>query len=251
MLKLQQPNHPRLGIHRLDDDVAYHIIYFGVCFSYCVVTIDSLTLRNISFTAFSYVPYPTLPYTTISATASATTPASSAAKKDKKDGNASTSKTDGSHANDGTNTNTDEAQTEADLEDMSKDQLRLLILPYLAGDLFAIWRETDIAAEREKRRQRRKLLGKGELTLFGESEEDIVPYTAEELAENKILADLSPEDRVEYEKNKREQVVYTMLQDKYGLEEDQIYNEEDQKRFQANLLQHKIRPARGGFLDPM
>ena len=158
---------------------------------------------------------------------------------------------DGSHANNGTINLIDDAQTEADLEDMSKDQLRLLILPFLAGDLFAIWRETDIAAEREKRRQRRKLLGKGELTLFGESEDDIVPYTAEELVENKILADLSPEDRLEYEKNKREQVVYTMLQDKYGLEEDQIYNEEDQKRFQANLLQHKIRPIRGGFLDPM
>ena len=48
------------------------------------------------------------------------------------------------------------------------------------------------------------------------------------------------QERAEYDKGKREQVVYTMLQDKYGLDEDQIYSEEDKRRLQSGAL----RPAR-------
>ena len=50
-------------------------------------------------------------------------------------------------------------RTEDELDDMSKLELKDAILEYLAADLFAIWRETDFAAEKEKIRQRKRLNG--------------------------------------------------------------------------------------------
>jgi len=152
----------------------------------------------------------------------------------------------------------------------------VLIVPFLAGDLFAIWRQTDLAAEREKNRLRRLL------SMTTPEEDDLPPPTDEELAETAMVSSMNPEvrartraqeggsdptlrvctaspthisflrgscgpqERAEYDKNKREQVVYTMLQDKYGLDEDQIYSEEDKRRLQNGAYHTSaLRPAPG------
>lgn len=112
---------------------------------------------------------------------------------------------------------------ESPLEDMSKDQLKERILPYLAGDLFLIWRETDLATEKEKLRLRNRLL---------HIEEDLSGVSEEAKEERRRIDAMTYDERSEYEKDKREEVVYTMLQVKYGLDEEKITD--DAERLRAN-----------------
>ena len=84
---------------------------------------------------------------------------------------------------------------------------------YLSGDLFLIWRETDLATEKEKIRLRNKSLN------ITENNDGISLEILEERRRNDMM---SVEERNEYEKDKREEVVYSMLQIKYGLDEDTI-----------------------------
>ena len=108
------------------------------------------------------------------------------------------------------------------LDDMSKDELKEKVLPFLAGDLFLIWRETDLASEKEKNRIRNKLLRK---------EENLEGVSMEVIKERNRIDAMTLEERGEYEKDKREEVVYTMLQVKYGLDEEKIA--EDAQKLRA------------------
>jgi hypothetical protein len=116
-----------------------------------------------------------------------------------------------------------ERENECPLEDMSKDQLKERILPFLAGDLFLIWRETDLATEKEKLRMRNRLL---------HIEEDLSGVSEEVKEERRRIDAMTYDERSEYEKDKREEVVYTMLQVKYGLDEEKITD--DAERLRAN-----------------
>lgn len=123
-------------------------------------------------------------------------------------------------------------EKESLLDDMSKDELKELILPFLAGDLFLIWRETDLATEKEKLRMRNKLL----------RIEDVDEVVSVELREERNRMDvMTPEERGEYEKDKREEVVYTMLQDKYGLDEDKITADAERLRARARESSERLR----------
>jgi hypothetical protein len=114
-----------------------------------------------------------------------------------------------------------EREDECPLEDMSKDQLKERILPFLAGDLFLIWRETDLATEKEKLRMRNRLL---------HIEEDLSGVSEEVREERRRIDAMTYDERSEYEKDKREEVVYTMLQVKYGLDEDKITDDAERLR---------------------
>lgn len=114
-----------------------------------------------------------------------------------------------------------ERENECPLEDMSKDQLKERILPFLAGDLFLIWRETDLATEKEKLRLRNRLL---------HIEEDLSGVSEEVKEERRRIDAMSYDERAEYEKDKREEVVYTMLQVKYGLDEEKITDDAERLR---------------------
>ena len=70
-----------------------------------------------------------------------------------------------------------------------QEQLRVLIIPFLAGDLFAIWRQTDLSAEREKNRLRRML------SMTTPEEDDLPPPSEEELAESALLASMTSDVR--------------------------------------------------------
>ena len=65
----------------------------------------------------------------------------------------------------------------------------MLIVPFLAGDLFAIWRQTDLAAEREKNRLRRLL------SMTTPEEDELPPPSEEELAESALVSSMNPEVR--------------------------------------------------------
>ena len=65
----------------------------------------------------------------------------------------------------------------------------MLIIPFLAGDLFAIWRQTDLSAEREKNRLRRML------SMTTPEEDDLPPPSEEELAESALLASMTSDVR--------------------------------------------------------
>lgn len=109
-----------------------------------------------------------------------------------------------------------EKEMDYPLEDMGKDELKEKILPFLAGDLFLIWRETDLATEKEKIRMRNKFL----------QIKENMDGVSEEVRLERIRIDaMTLDERAEYDKDKREEVVYTMLQDKYGLDEDKITND--------------------------
>ena len=96
-----------------------------------------------------------------------------------------------------------EREKDRPLEDMSKDELKEKFLPYLAGDLFLIWRETDLASEKEKKRLKNKLL---------QIEEDLEGVSLEVQEERRKMDAMTIEERNDYDKDKREEVVYTMLQ---------------------------------------
>lgn len=114
-----------------------------------------------------------------------------------------------------------ERENESPLEDMSRDELKERILPFLAGDLFLIWRETDLATEKEKLRVRNRLL---------HIEEDTNGVSEEVMEERRRIDAMSFDERAEYEKDKREEVVYTMLQVKYGLDEEKITDDAERLR---------------------
>ena len=107
------------------------------------------------------------------------------------------------------------------LDDMSKEELKERILPFLGGDLFLIWRETDLASEKEKNRLRNKLLQK---------EENLNGISIELIEERKKIDAMTIDERSEFEKDKREEVVYTMLQTKYGLDEEKIADDAQRLR---------------------
>ena len=44
----------------------------------------------------------------------------------------------------------------------------------------------------------------------------------EKLAERRLLDEMDYDERQEYEKNKREEEVYLMLQEKYGFDDEQM-----------------------------
>jgi hypothetical protein len=114
-----------------------------------------------------------------------------------------------------------EKECDCPLDDMSKDELKERILPFLAGDLFLIWRETDLATEKEKIRIRNKQL------QIVENNEGVSEAVIEE---RRRLDAMTYDERTEYEKDKREEVVYTMLQEKYGLDEDKITDDAERLR---------------------
>ena len=114
-----------------------------------------------------------------------------------------------------------EKECDCPLDDMSKDELKERILPFLAGDLFLIWRETDLATEKEKIRIRNKQL------QIVENNEGVSEAVIEE---RRRLDAMTYDERTEHEKDKREEVVYTMLQEKYGLDEDKITDDAERLR---------------------
>jgi hypothetical protein len=114
-----------------------------------------------------------------------------------------------------------EKECDCPLDDMSKDELKERILPFLAGDLFLIWRETDLATEKEKIRIRNKQL---------QIVEDNEGVSEAVIEERRRLDAMTYEERTEHEKDKREEVVYTMLQEKYGLDEDKITDDAERLR---------------------
>ena len=114
-----------------------------------------------------------------------------------------------------------EKECDCPLDDMSKDELKERILPFLAGDLFLIWRETDLATEKEKIRIRNKQL---------QIVEDNEGVSEAVIEERRRLDAMTYDERTEHEKDKREEVVYTMLQEKYGLDEDKITDDAERLR---------------------
>ena len=84
-----------------------------------------------------------------------------------------------------------------------------------------IWRETDLATEKEKLRLRNRLL---------HIEEDLSGVSEEVKEERRRIDAMSYDERAEYEKDKREEVVYTMLQVKYGLDEEKITDDAERLR---------------------
>ena len=114
-----------------------------------------------------------------------------------------------------------EKECDCPLDDMSKDELKERILPFLAGDLFLIWRETDLATEKEKIRIRNKQL---------QIVEDNEGVSEAVIEDRRRLDAMTYDERTEHEKDKREEVVYTMLQEKYGLDEEKITDDAERLR---------------------
>jgi hypothetical protein len=135
-----------------------------------------------------------------------------------------------------------EKESDCPLDDMSKDELKERILPFLAGDLFLIWRETDLATEKEKIRIKNKQL------QIVEDNEGISEAVIEE---RKRLDAMTYDERTEHEKDKREEVVYTMLQEKYGLDEDKITDDAERLRKSSKGKDYTVRitPRYGHFFS--
>ena len=125
-----------------------------------------------------------------------------------------------------------EKECDCPLDDMSKDELKERILPFLAGDLFLIWRETDLATEKEKIRIRNKQL------QIVENNEGVSEAVIEE---RRRLDAMTYDERTEHEKDKREEVVYTMLQEKYGLDEDKITDDAERLRKSSKGKDYTVR----------
>ena len=125
-----------------------------------------------------------------------------------------------------------EKECDCPLDDMSKDALKERILPFLAGDLFLIWRETDLATEKEKIRIRNKQL---------QIVEDNEGVSEAVIEERRRLDAMTYDERTEHEKDKREEVVYTMLQEKYGLDEDKITDDVERLRKSSKGKDYTVR----------
>ena len=125
-----------------------------------------------------------------------------------------------------------EKECDCPLDDMSKDELKERILPFLAGDLFLIWRETDLATEKEKIRIRNKQL---------QIVEDNEGVSEAVIEDRRRLDAMTYDERTEHEKDKREEVVYTMLQEKYGLDEEKITDDAERLRKSSKGKRLRVR----------